>query len=419
MLLWGTTSDRTMTSRSLAPTDRAADGATNRATDRAAAIDGARGLAALSVLAFHAWLYTRVDVSAGARETAFDYALHELRLGLVLFFVLSGFLLWRPFAAAARGGRPRPSTREYLVRRGARVLPAYYLALVGSIVLLWGAADTPGVRLPDAELLPLFLVFGQNFDVGSVMKLDPPMWTLAVEVTFYLLLPLVALLALRLPRARLVQALVPLGLLAFGVWWNHRIAGSGSIVAGKLLPAMLPYFAVGMLTALALDGRRPLRRAAAYGLLAAGLLLVLGDALWQADGVASRSTSYAYRIWRDLPAAAGFALVVAVAAGSAGAGTALLRLRPLVAFGTISYGVYLWHVPLLLVARHLGLLPLHTLPAFLLVTLLTVPVAAASWRWVERPAIDRARDLTRRWRDPAGAAARHGTPRGEPSAARR
>jgi peptidoglycan/LPS O-acetylase OafA/YrhL len=391
---------------------------TNRSTpDRSSAIDGVRGIAALSVLLFHAWLYTRLDVSASSRNTTLDYVVHEGRLGLVLFFVLSGFLLWRPFVVAARGGRQRPGTREYLVRRGARVVPAYYLALAGSIALLWGASETPGVRLPDPGLLPLFLVFAQNFNPGAVMKLDPPMWTLAVEVSFYLLLPLVALLAVRLPRTRAVQALVPLALLAFGVLWNVDIAGEGSIVAGKVLPAMLPYFALGMLTALALDGRRPFGRAAAYGLLAAGVALVAADALWQAHGAAVHSTSYSYRIWRDLPGAAGFALVVAVAAGSAGAGTALLRWRPLAAFGTISYGVYLWHVPLLLTARHFGVLPLHTLPAALVALVLTVPVAAASWRWVEQPAIARARTLTRRWRT-SPAASRSGRPdavRPEPS----
>ncbi|MDO8214103.1 acyltransferase [Conexibacter sp. CPCC 206217] len=382
---------------------------TNRTTsDRSSAIDGLRGLAALSVLLFHAWLYTRVNVSASSRSTTLDYVVHEGRLGLVLFFVLSGFLLWRPFVAAARGRRPRPGTREYLVRRGARVVPAYYVALAGSIVLLWGARETPGVRLPDAHLLPLFLVFAQNFNPGAVMKLDPPMWTLAIEVSFYLLLPLVALLALRLPRSRLVQTLVPLALLAFGVLWNVDIAGEGSIVAGKVLPAMLPYFALGMLTALVLDGRRQFGRPVAYGLLAAGVALVAADALWQAHGAAVHSTSYVYRIWRDLPGAAGFALIVAVAAGSAGAGTALLRVRPLAYFGTISYGVYLWHVPLLLTARHFGLLPLHTLPAVLIALVLTIPVAAASWRWIEQPAIERARTLTRRWRAPAAKRAGHG-----------
>ena len=123
---------------------------------RAAAVDGLRAIAALSVVVYHAWLYTLPTVTAAHRDTLGDQVIHELRLGLVLFFVLSGFLLWRPFVAAARGRRPRPGTREYLVRRGARVLPAYYLALAGSVLLLWGAAETPGVRLPPAELLPHF-----------------------------------------------------------------------------------------------------------------------------------------------------------------------------------------------------------------------------------------------------------------------
>lgn len=370
---------------------------TSTRSGRSDAVDGLRGLAALSVLVFHAWLYTRADVSAGARETVVDYALHEGRLGLVLFFVLSGFLLWRPWVAAGRGRRERPGVVTYLVHRAARVAPGYYLALLGSIALLWGAEGTPGVRLPDAELLPLFLVFAQNFDPGAVMKLDPPMWTLAVEVSFYLLLPLVAVLSLRLPRRRAVQALAPLALLAVGVAWNHDIAGGGSIVAGKVLPAMLPYFALGMLTAVALDGRPRFGGRVAWPLLLAGCLLVAADAVWQAHGAAIQSGSYSYRIWRDLPAAAGFALIVAAAAGGNGSGTALLRARPLVGFGTISYGVYLWHVPLLLYARHLGLLPLQTLPATLVVLLLTVPAAAASWRWVERPAIARGRSLTERW----------------------
>ncbi|MBB4662967.1 acyltransferase family protein [Conexibacter arvalis] len=364
---------------------------------RSDAIDGLRGLAALTVLVFHGWLYTRVDVSAGSRASVVDYALHEGRLGLVLFFVLSGFLLWRPWVAAGRGRRDRPGTAAYLVHRGARVLPGYYLALAGSIALLWGAAGTPGVRLPDADLLPLFLVFAQNFNPGSVMKLDPPMWTLAVEVSFYLLLPLLALLvSLRLPRRRAAQALVPLALLAVGVVYNHAIAGGGSIVAGKVLPAMLPYFALGMLAAVALDGRPRFGPRVVWPLLLGGCLLVVADAVWQAHGAASESGSYSYRIWRDLPGAAGFALIVVAAAGGDGTGTAALRWRPLVAFGTISYGVYLWHVPLLLYARHLGVLPLQTVPGTLVALLLTVPVAAASWRWVERPAIERGRALTRR-----------------------
>jgi len=356
-----------------------------------------RGLAALAVLVFHAWLYTRAAPSASARGSLGDYVLHELRLGLVLFFVLSGLLLWRPWVAAALGQKPAPRVRRYLVRRGARLLPAYYLALAGTVLLLWDAAGTPGVRLPRADELPLFMVFAQNYADGPLMSLDPPMWTLVVEVSFYLLLVPIGLLAVRLPARYPIQATVPLALLAFGVGWNVGIAGSGSIVAGKALPAMLPYFAVGMLAALLLEARE-LGGRLSLALGIAGVLLVLADATWQAVGAASHSGAYAYRIWRDLPAAAGFAALLALAATNTGPLASLLRWRPLVALGTISYGLYLWHVPVLLFARHNDLLPLHTLPAAALALVVAGALAAFSWRWVEQPALARAHAVTIRRR---------------------
>ena len=168
---------------------------------RLSGIDGLRGIAALSVLLFHLWLYARVSPPAGAVSGVADWAWSSMRWGLILFFVLSGFLLYRPWLAAGRGGA-RPDLRRYARSRAARILPAYYLALAASVLLLWGSGAVPGVRLPSTESLPLFLVFAQNFSGGSLLTLDPPMWTLAVEVSFYLALPLLGLAALRIGRDR-------------------------------------------------------------------------------------------------------------------------------------------------------------------------------------------------------------------------
>src|SRR3954463_10135531 len=179
-------------------------------SSRSTAVDALRGAAALGVFIFHAWLYTLPQPRAGNRDAPGDFALHELRLGLVLFFVLSGFLLFGPWAKASLGDGRGPRLKEDLRRRAARILPASYVALVGSIALLWSLEGTPGVRPPPAEGLPLFAVFAQNTSGSTVMKLDPPMWTLAVEVSFYLVLPLLGWMALRLARTRRSQALVPL-----------------------------------------------------------------------------------------------------------------------------------------------------------------------------------------------------------------
>lgn len=351
--------------------------------NRSAAVDGLRGLAALSVLLFHVWLYCQPDPPAGYPAGAVDWPWYSGRLGLILFFVISGYLLYRPWLAAALGRRDGLDLGAYLRSRAARILPAYYLALAGSLLLVWELGSIPGVRLPPAEGLPLFLVFGQNVGHGTILTLDPPMWTLCVEVSFYLCLPLAGYAALRLGGTRLRQAAIPLGLLAAGVAWNTWIGAPGADLSlTKILPAMLPFFALGMLAALWREGRE-VGPAAGKLLGVIAVAGVAGDiALQVLDPALSPHL-------HDLPAAAGFAALVLLAA-SARAPVALSR-RPLVALGTVSYGVYLWHVPLIWWLRGHGLLPVDPPLAVLVVLPLALLVATASWTLVERPAVAWAR----------------------------
>ena len=190
--------------------------------------------------------------------------MNEGRLGLVLFFVLSGFLLYRPWVSAALPGRP-PADRAYLIRRMARIVPAYYLALAGSVALLWGAAGTPGVRLPPATALPLFAVFAQNYSPSAVLSLDPPTWTLSIEASFYLVLPIVGLAAMRLGSSRWSQVALPVAMIVAGLTWN-RVTGLAEPF-DKALPAALPYFGAGMLVAV-LASARPIAPRTARWLLA-------------------------------------------------------------------------------------------------------------------------------------------------------
>ncbi|MEA2223757.1 MAG: hypothetical protein QOH83_2133 [Solirubrobacteraceae bacterium] len=362
---------------------------------RSASLDGMRGLAALSIFVFHGWLYTMPAPDATDRSSVGDYAAHELRLGLVAFFVLSGFLLSRPWFAAALDQRRPPDLRRYLRSRAARILPAYYVALAGSIVLLWGLRGTPGLRLPPAGELPLFVVFGQNFSPASVMKLDPPMWSLAVEIMFYALLPMLGWLALRLPPRRRMQALVPLALLTLGLLYNWAIAGHGlGMTFSKTLAAMLPYFALGMLAALVLH-RRTIEVRMKRTLMGSGVALVLTDAFTKAIAPASGiDADQLFVVMRDVPSAVGFTLIVGALAAAPGG--RILGGRLLAGMGTISYGFYLWHVPVLMVLRGHGLLPLDPVLGTAVALVPALAVSALSWFALERPILRRTARRTRR-----------------------
>ena len=382
---------------------------------RSAAIDGLRAVAALSVVMYHSWLYTLPHVTAAHRAALSDQVLHELRLGLVLFFVLSGFLLYQPWVRSALAGAPAPRLQDYLLRRAARILPAYYVAVAGAIALVWSLAGTPGVRLPSAGALWTFLVFAQNFSDATLLKLDPPLWTLAVEVSFYLALPALGWLALRLRHSgRSGQLAVPLAFLLFGFAYNHAIDGGAADWPTKVLPAMAQYFAIGMIAAVLAHGREPGARMT-RALFAGGALLVLGDAWWAADAATRGSHGALLHVLRDAPAAAGFACIVAAAARTTRP-PRLLSARPVAWTGNVSYGVYLWHVPLLLFLRGHHVLPLSPIGALVVVTPLSVAVAAASWYGIERPVQERARRAAPRVRQPAPAVVARGAP--APSAGR-
>jgi peptidoglycan/LPS O-acetylase OafA/YrhL len=363
------------------------DASHTRKDRRSASLDGMRGLAALSIFVFHGWLYTMPAPDATDRSSVGDYAAHELRLGLVAFFVLSGFLLSRPWFAAALDQRRPPDLRRYLRSRAARILPAYYVALAGSIVLLWGLRGTPGLRLPPAGELPLFVVFGQNFSRASVMKLDPPMWSLAVEIMFYALLPMLGWLALRLPPRRRMQALVPLALLTLGLLYNWAIAGHGlGMTFSKTLAAMLPYFALGMLAALVLH-HRTIEVRMKRTLIGSGVALVLTDAFTKAIAPASGiDADQLFVVLRDVPSAVGFTLIVGALAAAPGG--RILGGRLLAGMGTISYGFYLWHVPVLMVLRGHGLLPLHPVLGTAVALIPALAVSALSWFALERPILN-------------------------------
>jgi peptidoglycan/LPS O-acetylase OafA/YrhL len=348
---------------------------------RAQALDLIRALAALAVLSYHVWLYRLPNPNRPRRVDALDYLLFEWRIGLVVFFVMSGFLLYRPLLKGRHDAAPaRIDTRRYYWRRIVRIVPSYYLAIAGSIALLWSLGDVAGVRLPPADELWRFMFFLQNYSRETLLTLDAPAWTLAVQAAFYLVFPLFVLLGARMGRR---AWLLPLALVLFGIAFNWLAYSQGwGPVARLSLLAMMPYLALGMLIA----HLPPLKdRRSAVALIVCGVLLAFGDSLWHALG----GWDWGLGVLRDVPGALGYGLIIAACAAPViGASD---RLRPLEALGRWSYGIFLWHLPVLLFLKGHGLMPASGFLTWLLLVALAAAIGAANWRFVERPLLARSR----------------------------
>lgn len=341
---------------------------------RAQGLDGLRGAAALAVVLVHAWMYGGAN-DPGMDRTALDAVIGELRVALMSFFVLSGYLVVQPWIRAAVDGGPSPSVRRYLGKRAARILPAYWLALVGAYVLLHGTGHRREAALGD---LPYFALFAQNQFEHTRTLLNPPTWSLAVEVSFYAVLPLIgwALIAAirRWGRAGAVavSAALAAGGLAF-TWAAYT--GGWPPTATASLPTYLPTFACGIAAAALAYGRPP-RRAVRAGLLTGGAVLVLWNGWWHHDG-----TGAAGQVLLDLPAAVGFALIITALAVRA---PRVLAAGPLRWIGIVSYGFYLWHMPVLYVLRLQGWWAESPWMAYGTVVAISLALAAISWFGVER-----------------------------------
>jgi peptidoglycan/LPS O-acetylase OafA/YrhL len=131
---------------------------------RLAGIQGLRALAAVSILTFHVWVFSSPDRVSFELGPVTRYVVPQLPLGVTLLLLLSGFLLYRPFAASIIRGTERPSLIRYIVNRAWRILPAYWFILLvtvfvfqTSLVRTESGLSEPA-RLTDPGLLLLNLL---------------------------------------------------------------------------------------------------------------------------------------------------------------------------------------------------------------------------------------------------------------------
>lgn len=391
---------------------------------RLGGLDGLRALAAGSILLYHCWLYSTPHGPIGGRLGRL--LVPNLALGVTLFFTLSGFLLWRPFAAALLAGDARPPSLPYLRNRALRILPAYWTVLLLCAFVL----DAALVRRSASTI-----VFGPMHDIGRVIdagallqNLNPatvenglgPAWSLCVEVAFYLALPLLAIVAFAGARVttgargrRLAAALPAAVLLILGITGklaaDHlspaRLAAFHSATAGTyhypadwhtvvmISPwAQADLFVFGILLAVVQaevrGGRLALpahwRRGTFAAACAVGLPALVAVRHHQLDASLA-NTAIAL-------ACALLLAPVVLEPGAPRASMRVLQWRPLVAVGAASYSVFLWNEPATRWLERHGLTlggPAGLIGNAAIVVVVVGLMSAATYRLVERPALQR------------------------------
>jgi peptidoglycan/LPS O-acetylase OafA/YrhL len=366
--------------------------------------DSLRAIAALSIFFFHIAFVLHLR---GGRTLSPWLA--QLNVGVPIFFRISGFLLYRPFAQTRFSGDPSPEVVPYAIRRIFRIVPAYWVAL--TIVALW--LDLSDVFT--ASGIGTYYGFFQVYRHATVTGGIGPAWTIDTEIAFYFLLPIWALLLRRIPfrgvsgfawtEGGLLGVLFAGGFVAKLVAIHNTPFHALTLPAVLYtLPAYLDYFAIGMglaVASVALAGRSPafvrvIDRApwlpVASGALAFYLLGTHVGPLGHGWG-----TQFMWQHY--LKAAVGIGLLLPAIFGDPSRGLVrrVLGNRALLWLGMVSYAFYLWHLAILTKLDRTGLADSIGGVGFTIVGFVcTTAVAAASWYLVERHALRLGRRLAQR-----------------------
>jgi len=378
--------------------------------------DGFRAIACMMVIYHH--VMQRLDpIASPTWVQVIQYMGMRGEVGVSIFFVLSGCLLATPFWNAFIGKTPQPKMRTYFQNRAARILPAYYLILILSTFL--------AVKIIDFEIVwsrivsGVFLVSHFHWNTFFASELDPPLWTITLEIWSYILLPIVLFSIFwkaRTVKAAAIgmgiwivflQSLQPLLIKYFmtddyGKGWDWGWAGGAKLwLPYWNLASFFTQFLLGASAALYIShrkskGTQPSKK---YDLLSLAAILV-AFVLIQVrliPGVPDAITRQPY-------ISPLYAALVAFALATVPFSTFLanfLEMRFFKRVATLSFGLYLWHYMIMQIwqnkmdetyyyygTSNLG----RWADSTLIVILLTWVFAEISWRFFESPILRKSRD---------------------------
>lgn len=384
----------------MATTDVTATEPTSRAVKDAqiSSLTGMRGFAALMVVVIHTSALT-------------DYNwLGVHGYGPIALFVLSGFLLYRPFARWIMGWAPRPNLPGFTIRRVLRIFPAYWVTLhVWYFIYDPAVPDSFGDWVRDVTL------------VGTLqfLELTPGLtqaWSMGTELSWYIALPFLAVLlhtvVPRVTERHRLKVHVGLLLLSFPISiaytvWSYQQDQFDS--AGMWLPKYFVCFAFGAVVGLMMEAERAGATDISRGRkvmmdpwllpLLALVFLVITTSEW-AGPRGFVDITLSQDLVRDGGALglAGTLLVISIFSGPAAPFVRLLSSRWMQATGRWSYGIYLWHMPLIIMLNEdmsFEKSPGGLFMWFLLVVPISYVLGAMSYAWVEAPAMQWAKKLSR------------------------
>jgi peptidoglycan/LPS O-acetylase OafA/YrhL len=395
-----------------------------------AALDGIRAIAALMVMGFHLNLIAYSDMklwnfSLGSLASA---VLLAGGTGVTLFFVLSGFLLFIPYAKSLLFNKDWPSARQFYLRRILRIWPGYYVALFALILLF-----QPQYFQPDHwKQLLLFLTFFMDSSQQTFQQINGPFWTLAIEWQFYMLLPLLTLVLFWLTRRVALRHRVwvviafLVGMMTWGV--GTRYVGlyytmhptQTFLVSRGVLNTLLFFaygvegkfledFAVGMLLCtLYIYARQAspdhaLSKAigrVSWSIWGLGILVLFFDAMWHFNSWFHTGLRFldpiaqSFARWGELSLSIGYGLCILAVLFGPQVLKRMFEWQPLCWIGMLSYSLYMWHLYILEDAK---LVIMHHFQGWsyvaqyglmwLCALFVVIPFSYGLYKWIEKPGI--------------------------------
>ena len=374
-------------------------------------IEALRGVAALTVVAHHSWSLSRQWSKPPDDRIPLYWVVEGFGLwGVMLFFMLSGYLLADTFWRAERA-----DLRVYAIRRFFRIAPAYYVNL--TILFLFFAAHRQVFSEQGAKQIAANATFTHYLfpDTSSSLNVNGALWTLTIEMMLYAFLPLMAL------AVRFRPWLATLGLIAIGLGWKAWVAfdgdglrslyfppgaepGNASLFVSRQFVGAVAIFALGIMARWLvvhghLDGiyRRLPRRLGVSSFLVLTIPSIV--LLKWVEQASSYTNPVLFTVYDFMVMLVLLPALLLAARPQQFTDSPLRRVTSWL--GERSYSIYLWHFPIILAIYERGAFKRVAaedgywwrLPTVLILTLL---FAAASYQMVERPGMEWGRRLAKR-----------------------